>query len=155
LALVKNNLLDLGIAAAMVKMSEDDLVALASNSQFEKLAEAEEIRMIQSGELQRLRSKGSLNKVLDLLDGRLDDDELPLGTLLKSGEFLHRVSGIEQERAAELRIKPDEAPRLNFAVLYEGDPEPDWIGKGDGFGMIIRMGGARPGAEKVIGGGAA
>jgi hypothetical protein len=152
LVMYKANLFSLAVAAALSEMTEGELIALANDPQFERLAEAEYSRMVQSGDLQRIRSKGALNRVLDMIDSRLDAEEMPVGVLLKSGEFLHRVSGIEQERAAELRFRPEENPGFGVVYAYEGE-EPDVSGKG--HGLIIRFPGPRPVDEKVIGGGAA
>lgn len=143
LMMYEAGLVDLPTIAMGLGTSEADVLALLDDPQIVGEHKAAVLRQIQTGELQQLQAKGLLNSVIEKLSDHIDDPELPLAAMLKTGEFLLKVSGVEAERAAKLRNTEDTTPKFSVQFVYKDDPPP--APTGAAHVLRIHLPGSRPG----------
>ncbi|MCX7143797.1 MAG: hypothetical protein NT123_22685 [Proteobacteria bacterium] len=124
--------------AAFLDACRDDRVMLR--------VEAEMVKLRVSGRNAEIKAAQGLDMVVERLVDRIDaaeGDDLSDSALVRTGEFLHRVSGVEQKRGAELKAVSDSKPKARVIIRYDDDPEPP--PEDGGFMLVLNLGGTRNG----------
>lgn len=139
----------LAVAAKVADVKEEAFAALLAHADFVACVEAEQVKRRANGDEVRSKAAGGVVKAVDRVKAMLDDDSLSTGTVIKAGEFLHKVSGLGDAYSAELRkVAPDE-DRARVFILRPGDKQPDTSAYKHALIIDLRGHGA---GEKVVDG---
>lgn len=136
-------------AALMGGMTVEECQAAIDDPIMYAHVKAEQTKRKLTGRGARQKAKVALDDLVSTVADKISDPETPVGTLVRAGEFLHRVSGMDAEQSAELRNTTN-SPSAEIFVLNPGDPDPPPHVPG-AYRMVIDLRGKN--REKVIGDG--
>lgn len=125
-ALYVLDVLDLRTAALVSGCSQDEIQAAVRSP----VVEAECLRLQADNRVTELRASFGLDAVVERLVVGISTLDSQAG-LIRTGEFLHRVSGLQERRAAARSESPDK-PRFSMAIVLHNE---------DGTTRTIRIGG--------------
>lgn len=116
---------DTATAAAAAGVNEDVFVAACADKAVMAHVKAEVMRLQLSGKTAELKATKALDGIVGKLADSIDSDEgISASMLVRIGEFMHRVSGADAKRNAEIRATADDAPKAEIFILKDGDVDP-------------------------------
>lgn len=136
-------------AALVAGYSLEVFQAAIDDPVFETYVKAELAKRKMTGKGAILKSKVALDSLVSAVAEKMNDPETPVGTLIRAGEFLYRVSGLDAEQSAELRTNSGK-PGSEVFILKNGDADPPPALPGV-YRIVIDL--RSKTGEKVIGGG--
>lgn len=126
-ALYALDVLDLGTAALVSGITLDELEAIIETP----AVETECLRLQADNRVTELRAAFGLDSVVERLVAGIAGMDSQAG-LIRTGEFLHRVSGLQERRAAAVRAGNHVVPQFGINIVLTND---------DGTKRILRIGG--------------
>lgn len=128
-AYVAGGVAEIDDVAAEVGMTAGELIARLSDPELQRAVDAEAARLKRSGKMTEARGMALLWKALDCIESQLDT--MPAATATRVAEILLRVSGLQDRRAAALRV-PEAVVGAGFSITINL-PSPE---KGVGVHVI-------------------
>lgn len=126
-ALYALDVLDLRTAALVSGVTPEELEAKITSP----AVETECLRLQADNRVTELRAAFGLDSVVERLVAGIAGMDSQAG-LIRTGEFLHRVSGLQERRAAAARAGNPDVPQFGINIVLTND---------DGTKRILRIGG--------------
>jgi hypothetical protein len=120
---------DLPMAAMIAGVTQEELEAVIASP----AVEAECLRLQSDNRITELRAAFGLDAVVERLVASIAELDSQSG-LIRTGEFLHRVSGLQERRAAEMKQNGPAAPQFRLNIILHNE---------DGSERVMRLGGNR------------
>lgn len=115
---------DFSLAAKCAGVTDNELSAAVDDPTIRAEVEALVIKRKLSGDGTRQRAKSALATTVSAVAEKVEDPETPLPSLIRAGEFLHRVSGMSEELGAELRTD-QQSSKAQISIVYGDEAAPD------------------------------
>lgn len=128
-ALYGLDVLDLRMAAMIAGVAAGEIETILSSP----AVEAECLRLQSENRVTELRAAFGLDAVVERLVSGIAQLDSQSG-LIRTGEFLHRVSGLQERRAAAAKTNAPDKPNFSFAIVLKNE---------DGSKRVIRIGGGK------------
>ncbi len=128
-ALYVLDVLNLRTAAMISSATEDEVEAAVSSP----AVEAECLRLQSDNRVTELRAAHGLDAVVERLVSGISELESQSG-LIRTGDFLFRISGLQERRAAAAKANAPYKPSFSFAIVLKNE---------DGTKRVIRVGGGK------------
>lgn len=126
-ALYALDVFDLDTAARFSGATPEELEALLTSP----AVETECLRLQADNQVTELRAAFGLDTVVERLVAGIEEIDSQSG-LIRTGEFLHRISGLQERRAAAAKAGTPEKPQFSFHIALQND---------DGTTRTINIGG--------------